>query len=79
VEKLLRSGEGWLGAHAEGEAITRRYLKHSFHLSRAALARLVSDEIEDPDVDEARRDREEDAVEERISLTRSGSGPFSRC
>ncbi len=74
VEKLLRFGEGWLGSHPEREAITRRYLKHSFRLTREALARLVSDEAEDPDADEGRRDREEEAVEERISLNQERMG-----
>ncbi len=74
VEKLLRFGEGWLAAHPEREAITRRYLKHSFRLTREALARLVSDEAEDPDADERRRDREEEAVEARISLNQKRMG-----
>ena len=74
VEKLLRFGEGWLASHPEREAITRRYLKHSFRLTREALARLVSDEAEDPDADEGRRDREEEAVEERISLNQERAG-----
>lgn len=74
VEKLLRFGEGWLASHPEREAITRRYLKHSFRLTREALARLVSDEAEDPDADEGRRDREEEVVEERISLNQERMG-----
>ena len=74
VEKLLRFGEGWLASHPERDAITRRYLKHSFRLTREALARLVSDEAEDPDADEGRRDREEEVVEERISLNQERTG-----
>ena len=74
VEKLLRFGEGWLGAHPERDSITRRYLKHSLRLTRVALARLVSDEAEDPDADEARHDHEEEAVEERISLNQERMG-----
>jgi 3' terminal RNA ribose 2'-O-methyltransferase Hen1 len=41
VEKLLRHGEGWLGAHPERELITRRYLKHRHSLVSDAIARLV--------------------------------------
>jgi 3' terminal RNA ribose 2'-O-methyltransferase Hen1 len=67
VEKLLRHGEGWLGAHPEREQIARRYLKHQMKLTRSALARLV-DEEDDPDAAEAARDQEEEAVERRISL-----------
>lgn len=39
VDKLLRSGEGWLVGHPERELITRRYLGHR-SLTRDALARL---------------------------------------
>ncbi len=41
VDKLLRSGEGWLTGHPERELITRRYLGHHAPLPRAALARLA--------------------------------------
>ncbi|BDI33097.1 3' terminal RNA ribose 2'-O-methyltransferase Hen1 [Capsulimonas corticalis] len=44
VEKLLRQGEGWLGAHPERELIVRRYLKYRHTLADEALARLVGDE-----------------------------------
>jgi 3' terminal RNA ribose 2'-O-methyltransferase Hen1 len=67
VEKLLRHGEGWLAAHPERETIARRYLKHQSRLTRSALARLV-EEDEDPDAAEAAHDREEEAVERRLSL-----------
>lgn len=48
VDKLLRSGEGWLFGHPEAELITRRYL-HRTGLSRIALARLaeLGDDVED--------------------------------
>ncbi|TDW75540.1 3' terminal RNA ribose 2'-O-methyltransferase Hen1 [Kribbella pratensis] len=41
VDKLVRAGEGWLGAHPEKELISRRYLAHRRYLSDAALERLV--------------------------------------
>lgn len=50
VEKLLRRGAGWLASHPEREKITRRYLKHSRHLTRLALAQLV-EESSDPDAE----------------------------
>lgn len=46
IEKLLRHGEGWLSAHPERENITRRYLKHQGQLAKAALARLLEEEGE---------------------------------
>jgi 3' terminal RNA ribose 2'-O-methyltransferase Hen1 len=64
VEKLLLRGEGWLAAHPERDLITSRYLKRR-RLIREALARLVES---DPDAAEEAHDREESAVEERISL-----------
>ena len=53
VEKLLRKGEGWLGAHPEREAITRRYLRRSRDLARRALHQLAEDDPipEDDDTD----------------------------
>lgn len=44
VEKLLRHGEGWLGAHPERGWIAARYLKHRRSLVREAVARLVEEE-----------------------------------
>jgi 3' terminal RNA ribose 2'-O-methyltransferase Hen1 len=68
VEKLLRHGEAWLSAHPEREQIVRRYLKHRPHLARAAMARLLEDDAEEPDEAEERHAQEEERVEERISL-----------
>jgi 3' terminal RNA ribose 2'-O-methyltransferase Hen1 len=63
VEKLLRSGEEWLAQHPERALISERYLKHQSRLTREALLRLMEeDEAEDAG------DREEEAVEESISL-----------
>ncbi|MEV0201837.1 3' terminal RNA ribose 2'-O-methyltransferase Hen1 [Nonomuraea sp. NPDC050691] len=49
VDKLVRAGEGWLGAHPERTLITRRYLGRRWTLARAALARLaeLGDETEE--------------------------------
>jgi 3' terminal RNA ribose 2'-O-methyltransferase Hen1 len=49
VDKLMRSGEGWLANHPESNLITRRYLRRSSELTRVALARLaeLGDEVED--------------------------------
>ncbi|MCL2091302.1 MAG: 3' terminal RNA ribose 2'-O-methyltransferase Hen1 [Micrococcales bacterium] len=47
VDKLLRSGEGWLVTHPDAELITRRYLGRRSGLTRHALERLaeLSDEV----------------------------------
>ncbi|QLQ11091.1 MAG: 3' terminal RNA ribose 2'-O-methyltransferase Hen1 [Nocardioidaceae bacterium] len=49
VDKLLRSGEGWLAGHPEADLITRRYLGRRSGLTRMALARLaeLGDELEE--------------------------------
>ena len=49
VDKLLRSGEGWLAHHPDKDLITRRYLGRRGGLARVALARLaeLGDEVED--------------------------------
>ncbi|WP_203818215.1 3' terminal RNA ribose 2'-O-methyltransferase Hen1 [Paractinoplanes ferrugineus] len=48
IEKLLRSGAGWLAGHPEKVLIARRYLAHRRHLAESALARLEVAE-ENPD------------------------------
>ena len=67
VEKLLRRGEGWLQTHPERTLIVERYLRRRRRLTRAALARLVDEEV-DPDAEAAAHDHEEAVVEDRISL-----------
>ncbi|MFP5336470.1 MAG: 3' terminal RNA ribose 2'-O-methyltransferase Hen1 [Actinomycetes bacterium] len=49
VDKLLRSGEGWLASHPDAALVTRRYLGRSSGLARTALARLaeLGDDVED--------------------------------
>jgi 3' terminal RNA ribose 2'-O-methyltransferase Hen1 len=44
IEKLLRSGEGWLAGHPEKVLIARRYLAHQKSLASTALERLDADE-----------------------------------
>ena len=74
VQKLLRRGESWLSAHPEREAITNRYLKYKRHLTHEALARLSEADQPDPDVEEEAHDKEEEQVEERISLNQQRLG-----
>lgn len=49
VDKLLRSGEGWLESHPDVDLITRRYLGRRSALTRVALARLaeLGDDVEE--------------------------------
>jgi 3' terminal RNA ribose 2'-O-methyltransferase Hen1 len=68
VDKLLKHGEGWLGAHPERDLIARRYLRHQHGLVRDAIDRLIA--AEDP-LDEETDDPQstvEEALEEKISL-----------
>jgi 3' terminal RNA ribose 2'-O-methyltransferase Hen1 len=44
IEKLLRSGEGWLAAHPEKVLIARRYLAHRKALATTALQLLEADQ-----------------------------------
>jgi 3' terminal RNA ribose 2'-O-methyltransferase Hen1 len=68
IEKLLRRGADWLGAHPERELITRRYLRYQSRLTREALARLTEEDEPDPDAEQREHDREEAAFEGRIRL-----------
>ena len=68
VEKLMQRGGTWLAGHPERDLIVRRYLRHQRGLTTTALARLLEEDRCDPDADEETYDREEEAVEERISL-----------
>lgn len=55
IDKLLRSGEGWLAAHPEKVLITRRYLAHRTSLATSALAQLNQDDpdtVDEPATDE---------------------------
>jgi 3' terminal RNA ribose 2'-O-methyltransferase Hen1 len=65
IEKLMRRGEGWLGAHPERDLIVRRYLKKQARLYFPALAQL--DEAAPP-VDDPDEPGREEQLEERVSL-----------
>jgi 3' terminal RNA ribose 2'-O-methyltransferase Hen1 len=68
VNKLLSKGEGWLSDHPAKDQIALRYLKHRRHLARAALDRLVAEEVHDIAEQDQERAKNEDAVEEKLSL-----------
>jgi 3' terminal RNA ribose 2'-O-methyltransferase Hen1 len=50
IDKLLRSGAGWLAAHPERVLITRRYLAHRRSLAVSALEQLDRDDPDTVDV-----------------------------
>jgi len=68
VEKLVQKGAGWLAGHPEKSVIVGRYLKHRRSLVRDALEQLT--QAEQPEAEDAEQDhnREEEAVERKISL-----------
>lgn len=68
IEKLLKRGEGWLGAHPEKELIVARYLKRQRSLSRAALERLAEDAPPEEETTSTRGDEEEEKVERPLGL-----------
>src|SRR5581483_10140865 len=67
IEKLLRHGREWLASHPERNVITNRYLARQRPLAREALARL-SEDVADADEIEETHAREEEIVEDRLSL-----------
>ncbi|NVB85793.1 MAG: 3' terminal RNA ribose 2'-O-methyltransferase Hen1 [Kofleriaceae bacterium] len=68
LEKLLDHGAGWLATHPARDEIVARYLKHQRRLTREALDRLLAEDGIDVDEAEATHDREEQAIEQRVSL-----------
>lgn len=68
VEKLLRKGEGWLATHPARETIVGRYLRFDRKLTRSALARLVEEEMADPEAEEIGHATEELSVEAPLRL-----------
>ena len=74
VENLLRHGEEWLATHPQREAITFRYLRHDRGLMRQALSRLVEEDQLDSDERAEAHEREEEALEDRISLNEERLG-----
>lgn len=69
VDKLLRSGEGWLATHPDVDLITRRYLGRRGRLTRTALARLaeLGDEVEEA-IEPAEEEEVLQAEEKRVPL-----------
>lgn len=69
VDKLLRSGEGWLATHPDRELITRRYLGRRSSLTRAALERLaeLGDDVAE-DLEPAEDEEITQPAEKRASL-----------
>ena len=67
IDKLLKSGQGWLATHPHRELITRKYLAKSKDLQRAALSRLTelddeaNDDLVNDDADVALIEREREA------------------
>ena len=85
VDKLLRSGEGWLTDHPDKDLIARRYLGRSGDLTRSALARLaeLGDEVDDavePAADEEVEQprREADSAEHAAARGRTRGAPGTR-
>ncbi len=68
VEKLLARGGAWLAGHPQKELIAKRYLKNRGALTRAALARLAPEEIEDEGSEAEPRLTPEEAIERPIRL-----------
>ncbi|MFF3767006.1 3' terminal RNA ribose 2'-O-methyltransferase Hen1 [Streptomyces sp. NPDC001922] len=62
VDKLLRSGEGWLEDHPEQRLITSRYLARRGALTRDAMARLALARL--AEADDARPEELDNAVDE---------------
>ncbi|WP_371744581.1 3' terminal RNA ribose 2'-O-methyltransferase Hen1 [Georgenia sp. TF02-10] len=70
VDKLMRSGQGWLASHPDVNLIMQRYLGRHGELTRAALARLaeLGDDVEEaiePAADEELRQPKQ----QRLSLS----------
>ena len=75
IEKLMRRGEGWLGAHPERDLIVRRYLKSQARLYFPALAQL--DEAAPP-AEEPERARPRAAARGEGVAARPAPGKRSR-
>jgi 3' terminal RNA ribose 2'-O-methyltransferase Hen1 len=68
VEKLLKKGTGWLAGHPERDVIAARYLRFDRNLTREALARLVDEDVGDPEGEEKTHLEEELQLEAPIKL-----------
>lgn len=65
VEKLLRRGKGWLETHPQRQQIAYRYLRHQISLTRAAIARLVTEEQTEEGDEAANEEKSVTEAEER--------------
>lgn len=74
MEKLLAKGERWLADHPERDQIARRYLYRQPRLAREALARLVDEDGVDPDEADVNHARQEETLEEKLSLDEQRRG-----
>ncbi|MEU0840977.1 3' terminal RNA ribose 2'-O-methyltransferase Hen1 [Streptomyces sp. NPDC005962] len=72
VDKLLRSGEGWLGHHPEQRLISNRYLARRWSLTRSAMERLELARL--AETDDAEVEEIDNAVEE---LAEEPAGEFA--
>ncbi len=68
IDKLLTKGESWLPAHPEKELIVQRYLQYRRRFTREAMERLMEEDVVGSPEDPEQQDKEEEAVEEKISL-----------
>ncbi|WP_432037517.1 3' terminal RNA ribose 2'-O-methyltransferase Hen1 [Streptomyces cucumeris] len=68
VDKLLRSGEGWLEGHPEQRLITSRYLARRWSLTRNALERLELARLAEAD------DTEVEEIDNAVAETTEESG-----
>lgn len=70
VDKLIRSGQGWLVTHPDMNLITRRYLGRHGGLARDALARLteLGDDVEDDEQPAAEDEEVLQPAEHRVPL-----------
>lgn len=73
IDKLLRHGQEWLPSHPERTLIANRYLARQQPLTREALARLSEGDAGTDEAEEIHA-REEEIVEERISLHQQRHG-----
>ncbi|QKV92093.1 3' terminal RNA ribose 2'-O-methyltransferase Hen1 [Streptomyces sp. NA02950] len=80
VDKLLRSGEGWLEGHPEQRLITSRYLARRWSLTRSALERLElarlaeADDTEVEEIDNAVAETTAESTEEDEGTQKTEGG-----
>ncbi|MFC5724442.1 3' terminal RNA ribose 2'-O-methyltransferase Hen1 [Streptomyces gamaensis] len=72
VDKLLRSGAGWLESHPEQQLITRRYLARRHSLTHDALERLALARLAEAD------DTEADALDNAVGEEQTKDGSEGR-